>query len=218
MIVNDLQRLRWKILDECLRDTTVEYFMGDNRKNNEDGITRNLHKYVQQRMREIKRDYRCSKRVLQNDIALFERRGGYLEPSFRRGHKRILRLRNLQWKNPLLKVSDALAPLTDALPTLRSLAKQEGPTELKLRLGPTLRDEYKDLTDDNAVLTLHVDLDINVRRLVFGYGKELEVLTPESLRAEIRQVVNELFKLYRKEQEPKKKKGEQLDMFGELFG
>ena len=40
MIQNDLQRLRWMILDEALRDPVMEYFMGERTKTNETGNTR----------------------------------------------------------------------------------------------------------------------------------------------------------------------------------
>ena len=42
MIQNDLQRLRWMILDEALRDPEMEYFMGERTKTNETGNTRSL--------------------------------------------------------------------------------------------------------------------------------------------------------------------------------
>jgi len=195
----------------------VEYFMGDSRKGNETGITRNLHVYVQQQLRAANKAYKCSKRVLQNDIELFVKKGARLDPRFRRGHKRILRYTNLEWKNPLLANMPKTSPSPDALPTLRDLAQQQGKTELVLRLGPTLVNQYEDLTDKNGILTLHVTLSQPVRRLIFGYGKELEVLKPERLRVEIRQIVNELFKLYRKDKDPKNKKNEQLDMFSDFF-
>lgn len=108
MIVNDLQRLRWQILDEALRDPVMEYFMGERTKTNETGNTRSLIHYVNQRLRAINRAYSCSKRNLQNDVKLFQQKGARLEPRFRRGHKRILRYINLEWKNPLLRPARSL--------------------------------------------------------------------------------------------------------------
>ena len=126
MIQNDLQRLRWMILDEALRDPVMEYFMGERTKTNETGNTRSLIHYVNTRLKAVNRDFSCSKRMLQNDVAYFVEKGARLEPRFRRGHKRILRYINLQWKNPLLKAAsflkydgtseEAAAPVLPALP------------------------------------------------------------------------------------------------------
>lgn len=206
MIVNDLQRLRWQILDACLRDTDVEYFMGDNRKGNETGNTRNLHVYVNEKLREVKRSYCCSKRILQNDIALFEKRGGHLEPRFRRGHKRILRYLNLEWKNPLLK----------DIPTLGATTSTEPLSITNLPTGDTCIE----VLFQGEKLKLQTELTEEVRRLILGYGTAIEVVSPKSLRQEILSIATELTKLYapKKEgQQHKAKKGEQLDMFGDLF-
>ena len=108
MIQNDLQRLRWMILDEALRDPVMEYFMGERTKTNETGNTRSLIHYVNTRLKAVNRDFSCSKRMLQNDVAYFVQKGARLEPRFRRGHKRILRYINLEWKNPLLKAASFL--------------------------------------------------------------------------------------------------------------
>ena len=101
MIQNDLQRLRWMILDEALRNPEIEFFMGERTKTNETATMRSLIYYVNQRLKEVNREFKCSKRMLQNDLAFFVQKGAKLEPRFRRGHKRILRYINLEWKNPL---------------------------------------------------------------------------------------------------------------------
>ena len=149
MIQNDLQRLRWMILDEALRDPVMEYFMGERTKTNETGNTRSLIHYVNTRLKAVNREFSCSKRMLQNDVAYFVQKGARLEPRFRRGHKRILRYINLEWKNPLLKAAsflnydrdpaEAVAPALSALPegpmtavTLRISNDEEA---VRLRLG-----------------------------------------------------------------------------------
>ena len=91
MIQNDLQRLRWQFLDEALRDPVLEFFMGERTATNETGNTRSLIYYVNKRLKEVNRDWSCSKRMLQNDVVFFKKKGARLMPSFRRGHKRILR-------------------------------------------------------------------------------------------------------------------------------
>ena len=55
MIINDLQRLRWQILDEALRDPVMEYFMGERTKTNETGNTRSLIYHVNQRLKSFNR-------------------------------------------------------------------------------------------------------------------------------------------------------------------
>lgn len=110
MIINDLQRLRWQILDEALRDPVMEYFMGERTKTNETGNTRSLIYYVNQRLKAVNREWSTSKRMLQNDVNYFQEKGARLEPRFRRGHKRILRYINLEWKNPLLRPAKGINP------------------------------------------------------------------------------------------------------------
>ena len=104
MIINDLMRLRWQILDECLRDQEVEYFMDSAKNDNETGKTRSLLDTVNRRLADVDRHYSCSKRMLQNDVEFFKKKGARLHTHFRRGHKRILRYINPEWKNPLLRM------------------------------------------------------------------------------------------------------------------
>ena len=63
------------ILDEALRDPEMEYFMGERTKTNETGNTRSLIHYVNQRLKAVNRDFKCSKRMLQNDVAYFVQKG-----------------------------------------------------------------------------------------------------------------------------------------------
>ena len=74
MIQNDLQRLRWQFLDEALRDPVLEYFMGERTATNETGNTRSLIYYVNKRLKEVNRDWSCSKRMLQNDVDFFKKK------------------------------------------------------------------------------------------------------------------------------------------------
>ena len=83
MIQNDLQRLRWQFLDEALRDPVYEYFMGERTATNETGNTRSLIYYVNQRLKKVNRNWSCSKRMLQNDVTFFKKKGARLMPSFR---------------------------------------------------------------------------------------------------------------------------------------
>ena len=163
MIQNDLQRLRWKILDEALRDPVTEYFMGERTKTNETGNTRSLIHYVNTRLKAVNREFSCSKRMLQNDVAYFQQKGARLEPRFRRGHKRILRYINLAWKNPLLKAASFLnydeepvaPPQAEAQPQvaaqLQTAPQPMQPAQLMLPDGPLTAVTLRITSDEDAI-------------------------------------------------------------------
>ena len=196
MIQNDLQRLRWMILDEALRDPVMEYFMGERTKTNETGNTRSLIHYVNTRLKAVNREFSCSKRMLQNDVAYFQQKGARLEPRFRRGHKRILRYINLDWKNPLLKAASFLKyEKDDTAPAL--IALPDGPlTPVTLRISK----------NEEAIR----------QHLGNPFGTDVEVLAPENFREEMRQAINALQKLYKKDSSAPKNPV-QGDLFDGLF-
>ncbi len=229
MIQNDLQRLRWMILDEALRDPVTEYFMGERTKTNETGNTRSLIHYVNTRLKAVNRDFSCSKRMLQNDVAYFQQKGARLEPRFRRGHKRILRYINLQWKNPLLKAASFLrydkepeaAPAVPALPegpltavTLRISRDEEA---VRLRLGnPEMLQRSTDTRTNSVTIQVELPMSDALQNVILGFGTDVEVLAPESFREELRQTIGILQKLYKKDSAATKKTV-QGDLFEGLF-
>ena len=229
MIQNDLQRLRWMILDEALRDPVMEYFMGERTKTNETGNTRSLIHYVNTRLKAVNRDFSCSKRMLQNDVAYFQQKGARLEPRFRRGHKRILRYINLQWKNPLLKAAAFLkydkepeaAPAVPVLPegpltavTLRISRDEEA---VRLRLGnPEMLQRSTDTRTNSVTIQVELPMSDALQHLILGFGPDVEVLAPESFREDLRQTIGILQKLYKKDSSASKKTM-QGDLFEGLF-
>lgn len=232
MIVNDLQRLRWQILDEALRDPVMEYFMGERTKTNETGNTRSLIYYVNKRLKAVNRNYSCSKRMLQNDVNLFQEKGGRLEPRFRRGHKRILRYINLEWKNPLLRPARSLmaeqeeaplpqgtfaGPLAQGTQTAVTL-RIAGDTEPLMQLlgNPEVLQRQADVKSGSTTLTLELDLSPALQAMFFGL-EGTEVLAPESLRDDYRQRLAAVQKAYGQQAQPKQKKEEQLSLFDDLF-
>jgi hypothetical protein len=232
MIVNDLQRLRWQILDEALRDPVMEYFMGERTKTNETGNTRSLIHYVNTRLKAVNRSYSCSKRMLQNDVNLFQEKGGRLEPRFRRGHKRILRYINMEWKNPLLRPARSLmaeqeeteakqsifaGPLAEGKQTAVTL-RITGDTEPLMLLlnNPEVLQRQTDVKSGSTTLTLEVNLSPALQAMLFGLNS-IEVLAPESLRDGFRQTLATVQKLYGQPAQPKQKKEEQLSLFDDLF-
>ena len=231
MIQNDLQRLRWMILDEALRDPVMEYFMGERTKTNETGNTRSLIHYVNTRLKAVNREFSCSKRMLQNDVAYFVAKGARLEPRFRRGHKRILRYMNLQWKNPLLKAAsflnydgvpeEATAPILPTLPegpltaiTLRISKDEEA---VRLRLGnPEILQRSTDSKTKTVTIQVEVPMSDSLQNVILGMGTSVEVLAPESFREDLRQTITTLQKLYKKDTSASKKPV-QGDLFEGLF-
>lgn len=228
MIQNDLQRLRWMILDEALRDPVMEYFMGERTKTNETGNTRSLIHYVNTRLKAVNRDFSCSKRMLQNDVAYFQQKGARLEPRFRRGHKRILRYINLNWKNPLLKAASFLNYEKDeATPALPALP--EGPlTPVTLRItgdeavirqhlgNPEILQRSTDSKTNATTIQAELPMSPGLTAFFLGFGTDVEVLAPESFREDMRQAVNALQKLYKKDAAASKKPV-QGDLFEGLF-
>ena len=228
MIQNDLQRLRWMILDEALRDPVTEYFMGERTKTNETGNTRSLIHYVNTRLKAVNREFSCSKRMLQNDVAYFQQKGARLEPRFRRGHKRILRYVNLQWKNPLLKAASFLKYENEAAGAL-PLALPDGPVKavtlrisrdeeaVRLKLGsPEVLQRSTDAKAGTVTIQVELPMSEALQNLVLGMGTHVEVLAPESFRDDLRQTIAALQKLYKKET-PSAKKPIQGDLFDGLF-
>ena len=226
MIQNDLQRLRWMILDEALRDPEMEYFMGERTKTNETGNTRSLIHYVNQRLKAVNRDFKCSKRMLQNDVAFFVQKGAKLEPRFRRGHKRILRYINLDWKNPLLKAASFLRYESNpaempALPdgpstpvTLRIMAGEEA---VRFKLGnPEILQRSTDTKTKSVTIQVELPLSKELENLLLSLGTDVEVLAPENIRDDIRQTIASLQKLYKKDS-ASSKKSVQGDLFEGLF-
>lgn len=233
MIINDLQRLRWQILDEALRDPVMEYFMGERTKTNETGNTRSLIHFVKTRLKAVNRNYSCSKRMLQNDVNLFQEKGARLEPRFRRGHKRILRYINLDWKNPLLRpartmmVEDAEAapqpffagPLSQGNPTDVTI-RINGETEAVFQLlsNPEIKQRQTDAKKNTTTLTASILLSEAVKAMLFGLGNKVEILAPESLRDDFRQRLATAQKFYGQTSQSKQhKKEEQLSLFDDLF-
>lgn len=233
MIQNDLQRLRWMILDEALRDPEMEYFMGERTKTNETGNTRSLVHYVNQRLKAVNREFSCSKRMLQNDVAYFVQKGAKLEPRFRRGHKRILRYINLDWKNPLLKAAAFLKydkePAEPCIPAPAACSLPEGPLTpvtlrisreeeaARLRLGnPEILGRNVDSKTGTVTIQVELPMSVALQNVILGFGTDIEVLAPESLRDDLRQTIAALQKLYKKDTSASKK-SVQGDLFEGLF-
>lgn len=232
MIQNDLQRLRWMILDEALRDPVMEYFMGERTKTNETGNTRSLIHYVNTRLKAVNREFSCSKRMLQNDVAYFVEKGARLEPRFRRGHKRILRYINLGWKNPLLKAASFLnydgtptaesaAPVVPTLPkgplTAFTIRISKDEDALRLRLGnPEILGRNTDSKTGTVIIQVELPMSEALQNVILGMGTSIEVLAPESFREDLRQTIATLQKLYKKDTSASKKPV-QGDLFEGLF-
>ena len=226
MIQNDLQRLRWMILDEALRDPEMEYFMGERTKTNETGNTRSLIHYVNQRLKAVNRDFKCSKRMLQNDVAYFVQKGAKLEPRFRRGHKRILRYINLDWKNPLLKAASflrydsapAAAPvLPDGPATPVTIRITAGEEAVRNKLGnPEVLQRSTDSKTNSVTVQVELPLSKELENLLLSMGTDVEVLAPENLRDDIRQTITALQKLYKKDT-ASTRKNVQGDLFEGMF-
>lgn len=233
MIQNDLQRLRWMILDEALRDPVMEYFMGERTKTNETGNTRSLIHYVNTRLKAVNREFSCSKRMLQNDVAYFVQKGARLEPRFRRGHKRILRYINLEWKNPLLKAASFLKydnePASSCPQSTAPCSLPEGPLtaftlrinrdeeSVRFRLGnPEILGRNTDTKTGVVTIQVELPLSASLQNIILGMGTGVEVLAPESFREDLRQTIATLQKLYKKEASASKNPV-QGDLFEGLF-
>lgn len=230
MIQNDLQRLRWQFLDEALRDPVLEFFMGERTATNETGNTRSLIYYVNKRLKEVNRNWSCSKRMLQNDVVFFKKKGARLMPSFRRGHKRILRYINLEWKNPLLRTSLGLDVARDQETTCTLPPLSEGPiTSINVRINvrweqelltrlqnPEIRQRQTNAQEGTVTIQVKVPMSDDIDRIVLSYGIDIEVLGPVAFRNKIRRTVNEMQKLYKKETSAEASKPVQGDLFGDL--
>ena len=230
MIQNDLQRLRWQFLDEALRDPVLEFFMGERTATNETGNTRSLIYYVNKRLKEVNRNWSCSKRMLQNDVVFFKKKGARLMPSFRRGHKRILRYINLEWKNPLLRTSLGLDVARDQETTCTLPPLSEGPiTSINVRINaqweqelltrlqnPEIRQRQTNAQEGTVTIQVKVPMSDDIDRIVLSYGIDIEVLGPVAFRNKIRRTINEMQKLYKKETSAEASKPVQGDLFGDL--
>ena len=231
MIQNDLQRLRWQFLDEALRDPVLEFFMGERTSTNETGNTRSLIYHINKRLKEVNRNWSCSKRMLQNDVAFFKKKGARLMPSFRRGHKRILRYVNLEWKNPLLRTSLGLDVARDQENTCAIAVLADGPiTSINVRIteefeqrllaqlnNPEIRQRQINTQEGNVTIQVKVPMSNDIDRIVLSYGIDIEVLGPVVLRNRIRKTINEMQKMYKKETSAEMSKPVQGDLFGEMF-
>lgn len=231
MIQNDLQRLRWQFLDEALRDPVYEYFMGERTATNETGNTRSLIYYVNQRLKKVNRNWSCSKRMLQNDVTFFKKKGARLMPSFRRGHKRILRYINLEWKNPLLRTSLGLDVAQEPETTCALPPLAEGPlTSINVRisveleqnfltqlLNPEVRQRQTNVQEGNVTIQVKVPMSNDIERIVLSYGVNIEVLGPVAFRNKIRKTINEMQKMYKKETSAETSKPVQGDLFGDMM-
>jgi len=231
MIQNDLQRLRWQFLDEALRDPVLEFFMGERTATNETGNTRSLIYYVNKRLKEVNRNWSCSKRMLQNDVVFFKKKGARLMPSFRRGHKRILRYINLEWKNPLLRTSlgldvardqdtaNIMPPLADGpITSINVKITTRLEEEFLARLqNPEVRQRQTNVQEGNVTIQVKIPMSDDIDRIVLSYGVDIEVLGPVSFRSKIRRIVNDLQKIYKKETSAETSKPVQGDLFGEML-
>lgn len=231
MIQNDLQRLRWQFLDEALRDPVLEYFMGERTATNETGNTRSLIYYVNKRLKEVNRDWSCSKRMLQNDVDFFKKKGARLMPKFRRGHKRILRYINLEWKNPLLRTAlgldvardqdtgNIMPPLSDG-PITSVNVRIATPLEkdfLARLQNPEIRQRQTNAQEGNVTIQVKVPMSNDIERIVLSYGTDIEVIAPVAFRNKMRRIVNEMQKIYKKETSAESTKPVQGDLFGEML-
>ena len=193
MIQNDLQRLRWMILDEALRDPEMEYFMGERTKTNETGNTRSLIHYVNVRLKAVNREFSCSKRMLQNALlkaAAFLNYGG--EPA----------------------QVPALPAGTPEPVTLRITGNEEA---VRTRLGnPEVLQRSSDMKTNSVTIQVELPMSSELGNLLLSFGTDVEVLAPENLRDDIRQTVAALQKLYKKET-ASAKKAVQGDLFDGLF-
>lgn len=231
MIQNDLQRLRWQFLDEALRDPVLEYFMGERTATNETGNTRSLIYHVNKRLKEVNRTWSCSKRMLQNDVVFFKKKGARLMPSFRRGHKRILRYINLEWKNPLLRTSlgldvardqdivSAVPPLADGpMKSLNVRINAQLEQQLLDRLQkPEVLQRQTNVEEGYVTIQVKVPMSDDIDRIVLSYGIDIEVMGPAALRNKIRRTVNEMQKLYKKESPAERATPVQGDLFADMF-
>lgn len=231
MIQNDLQRLRWQFLDEALRDPVYEYFMGERTATNETGNTRSLIYYVNQRLKKVNRNWSCSKRMLQNDVTFFKKKGARLMPSFRRGHKRILRYINLEWKNPLLRTSLGLDVARDEETTIAIPPLSQGKmTDINIRIQaeleqelltrlhkPEIKQRQTNVQDGTVTIQVTVPWSNDIPRIILSYGVNIELLGPVDYRNKMRKIVNDLQKIYKKETSAETAESAQGDLFGELF-
>ncbi len=151
-------------------------------------------------------------------------------PSFRRGHKRILRYINLEWKNPLLRTSLGLDVARDQETTCTLPSLAEGPiTSINVRINvrweqdlltrlqnPEIRQRQTNAQEGTVTIQVKVPMSDDIDRIVLSYGIDIEVLGPVAFRNKIRRTVNEMQKLYKKETSAEASKPVQGDLFGDL--
>lgn len=231
MIQNDLQRLRWQFLDEALRDPVLEFFMGERTATNETGNTRSLIYYVNKRLKSVNRNWSCSKRMLQNDVVFFKKKGARLMPSFRRGHKRILRYVNLEWKNPLLRTSLGLDVAREPEETCALPPLAQGPlTSINVRIAvnqeqnlltrlqnPKVKQRLTNVSEGYVTIQVSVPMSDDINRIVLSFGTDIEVMGPVAFRNKIRRTINDMQKLYKKETTAERATPVQGDLFGGLL-
>ena len=165
-----------------------------------------------------------------NDVTFFKKKGARLMPSFRRGHKRILRYINLEWKNPLLRTSLGLDVARDTEDSFVLPPLADGPvTSINVRIStnleaafltrlqnPEVKQRQTNTQDGNVTIQVKVPMSDDIERIVLSYGTDIEVLGPVSFRSKIRRTINELQKIYKKETAAETAKPVQGDLFGEM--
>jgi hypothetical protein len=169
--------------------------------------------------------------MLQNDVVFFKKKGARLMPSFRRGHKRILRYINLEWKNPLLRTSlgldvardqdtaNIMPPLSDGpITSINVKITTRLEEEFLARLqNPEVRQRQTNVQEGNVTIQVKIPMSDDIDRIVLSYGVDIEVLGPVSFRSKIRRIVNDLQKIYKKETSAETSKPVQGDLFGEML-
>jgi predicted DNA-binding transcriptional regulator YafY len=103
-------------------------------------------------------------------------------------------------------------PLTAV--TLRISGDEEA---VRLRLGnPEILGRNKDTKTNAVTIQVEVPMSQTLQNVILGLGTGVEVLAPESVREDLRQTINALQKLYKKETSSSKKPV-QGDLFEGLF-
>ena len=166
--------------------------------------------------------------MLQNDVNYFQQKGARLEPRFRRGHKRILRYINLEWKNPLLKPAKGIAATGTTQTPVRSLPEADL-TPVSLRIAAEREQRILDELQNPEMLQRQMDaksgtVTVQVQLpackalvpLLLGFLTEVEVLSPAWLRDEMRSTISAMQKMYKKDVARKEEPAQQ-SLFGDLF-
>lgn len=112
---SDYRRNRLLLLDKCLRNDSVEFYMGKNLNDFQTPQLKSIFCYVNQKLKEVDPTYQVSKRQLQKDISMFReawmaqnrhdpQKDSFLDDvDIYRGHFKILRYKDPNWVNPCLR-------------------------------------------------------------------------------------------------------------------